>query len=339
MQALRKAGHAAVLACRPGSRIAGEAAARALEWRPVAFRNSVHPPSLAALRRILLEEQIDAAFGHSGHDADNLALAARLLRRRPLLLRVRTYQPGRPKAFSYNTMVDRTLVPSEHLRRRILENRAIRPERIAVLRPMLPLAELRERAREPLPVALLEALDGAGPLIVQAAMLRAEKGHRVALEAVAGLRERFPRLRYVLAGSGPQEPALRAYAAQLGLERHVHFAGLLVPVSPLLARADLVIMPSLDEPLGLAQLEALALGVPVAVSDTGGLPETVVHCETGWVLPAGDVRAWREGLESALADPARARAMAARGRAFVEAHYAPERHLRALEAQLAIARG
>jgi glycosyltransferase involved in cell wall biosynthesis len=262
-------------------------------------------------------------------------VAARLLRPRPLLIRARTYQPGLPKAFSYNRLVDRTLVNSEHLRRRILANPEIQPERIAVLRPIVPLRDLRAEARLPLHEDLAAALSGSGPVIVQAAMLRPEKGHRTALEAIAGLRSHFPALRYVIAGSGPEEAALRQQAAALQLEGLVHFAGLVVPVAPLLARADLVIMPSLDEPLGLAQVEALALGVPVAVSDVGGLPETVTHGDTGWILRAGDVSAWRDGMVDALADPVRARAMAQRGRSFVEATFAPQAHLAALRAELA----
>lgn len=335
MAVLREVGEDSVLACRPGSGIAREATARGLDWRPIAFRNSLHLPSIAALRALIRAERIDVAFCHSGHDANNLAVAARLLRPRPLLIRARTYQPGMPKAISYNWLVDRTLVNSEHLRRRILANRAIRPERIAVLRPIVPLRELRAEARLPLPESLAAALSGNGPVIVQAAMLRPEKGHRTALEAIAGLRSRFPALRYVIAGSGPEEAALRQQVTALQLEGLVHFAGLVVPVAPLLARADLVIMPSLDEPLGLAQVEALALGVPVAVSDAGGLPETVTHGETGWILRAGDVAAWRDGMLDALADPARARAMAQRGRSFVEATFAPQAHLAALRTELA----
>jgi glycosyltransferase involved in cell wall biosynthesis len=334
MRALRAEGHETVLACRPASAIRREAERHDLTWRPVRFRNSLDVPSIAALRRVLREERIDAAFCHSGHDANNLALAARLVARRPLLIRARTYQPGTPKAFSYNRMVDRTVVPSAYLRGRILANRAIRPERVAVLRPIVPLEDLRADARAPLPQELAAVGAGAGPLVVHAAMLRAEKGHRIALETIAKLRGRFPGLRYVMAGRGPLEPDLRSHAARLRLDGVTVFAGLVSPVAPLLACADLVIMPSLDEPLGLAQLEALALGVPVAVSDAGGLPETVVHGETGWILPAGDVQAWRAGLAEALTDPRRAKTMAARGRSFVEAHYAPQAHLRALHAEL-----
>lgn len=335
MSALRSAGREVLLACAGDSAIAREADALGLPWHAVGFRNSIHPPSIVALRALM--RGAAAVLCHSGHDADNVALAARLVRRRPVLVRVRTYQPGRPKSLSYNTLVDRTVVPSEHLRRQILRNRAIRAERIAVLRPILPLAEIRAQAAGSIPESLERVLGGCGPIVVHAAMLRAEKGHLVAIDAVAALARAYPSLLYVIAGSGPQERALRRRVAELGLRAHVHFAGFVAPVYPLLARADLVIMPSLDEPLGLSQLEALALGVPVAVSDAGGLPETVSHGETGWVLKAGDTAAWRDGLAQALAAPARGRAMAAKGRAFVEAVFSPQAHLASLEAELRLA--
>jgi glycosyltransferase involved in cell wall biosynthesis len=268
-----------------------------------------------------------------------LGLAARLVRPRPLIIRVRTYQPGVPKAFGYNRLVDRTLVHSEYMRRRVLANPAIRPERVDVLRPLLPLEDFRALAASPLPGALAERLAGRTSVIVHAAMLRPEKGHRVALQAIARLKESHAGLLHVIAGAGPEEPALRQLAAELGLQDAVLFAGLVMPVYPLLARADLVIMPSLEEPLGQSQIEALALGVPVVVSDAGGLPETVTHGETGWIAHAGDVEAWRGAIGDALADPQRARAMAQRGRAFVERSFAPEAFLAGLERQLALARG
>ena len=339
MEALRRAGHEPVLACRGGSGIAREAASRALAWRPVAFRAALDPLSIVAVARLIRGRGIGTAFCHSGHDASVLAVAARLAGSRPLLVRVRTYQPGVPKAFSYNRLMDRTLVHSEYMRRRVLANPAIRPERVDVLRPLLPLEDFRALAARPLPGPLAERLAGRAPLIVHAAMLRPEKGHRTALQAIARLTESHAGLLYVIAGAGPEEPALRQLAAALGLQDAVHFAGLVMPVYPLLARADLVVMPSLEEPLGQSQLEALALGVPVVVSDAGGLPETVIHGETGWIARAGDAAAWRNAIDQALADPVRARSMAQRGREFVERSFAPEAFLAGLERQLALARG
>jgi glycosyltransferase involved in cell wall biosynthesis len=240
---------------------------------------------------------------------------------------------------TYNVLADRTLVPSEFLRRQILENQKIDPSRVAVLRPVLPIEELRHEATQPMPGQVAEQLDGKGPVVAHAAMLRSEKGHRVALAVVARLVGDYPQLRYVIAGAGSKEADLKAQIKGLGIAGNVVFAGLMIPVAPLLARADVAIMPSLNEPLGLAQLEALVLGTPVAVSDAGGLPETVQPGVTGWVLPAGDIDAWEQGLREILGNPAEARARAQRGRLWVEEHFSVATFLKELFRQFAITDG
>jgi phosphatidylinositol alpha-1,6-mannosyltransferase len=75
------------------------------------------------------------------------------------------------------------------------------------------------------------------------------------------------------------------------------------------------------EGFGLAALEAAACGLPVLVGGSGGAAETVRDGVTGWVLPSDDVSAWADRIVTLLADPATARAVGARGRAFVAATY------------------
>jgi len=91
---------------------------------------------------------------------------------------------------------------------------------------------------------------------------------------------------------------------------------------------------------GVAAAGLTAFGLPTsaAFGARAGSPimvAVVTHGDTGWILRAGDVSAWRDGMLDALADPVRARAMAQRGRSFVEATFAPQAHLAALRAELA----
>jgi len=80
-------------------------------------------------------------------------------------------------------------------------------------------------------------------------------------------------------------------------------------VAPLLAGADLFLLPSSSESFGLSALEALACGVPVIGSDAGGLPELVRNGETGVLRPAGDVEGMAEAAVAILADRERWNAM------------------------------
>ena len=82
-----------------------------------------------------------------------------------------------------------------------------------------------------------------------------------------------------------------------------------------------MVMPSTYEPLGMSQIEALGLGVPVVASRVGGIPETVADRKSGLLVAPSDVQAWREALAWALAHPSEMRAFAAIGRADVRRRF------------------
>jgi glycosyltransferase involved in cell wall biosynthesis len=235
---------------------------------------------------------------------------------------MRTYQHGTPHAWTYNRLFDRTLVPSEEMRGRLLANPRVRAERIGVLRPGIAFGELDARAARPLDPALEQAL-GRFPArrLTHAAMLRGEKGHLFMLEVLAQLRARFPDLCYVIAGEGELKEGIDTKAKALGLQANVCFAGMVRELPPLYVRSELVIMPSSYEPLGMSQIEALGLGVPVVASRVGGIPETVHDRRTGLLAAPGDVAAWTEALSWALEHRAEMRSMAAAGRADVRQRF------------------
>jgi len=68
-----------------------------------------------------------------------------------------------------------------------------------------------------------------------------------------------------------------------------------------------------DEPFGRVLIEAMAVGKPVVATDSGGVPEIVLHGETGLLVPVRDAAALAEALVALLADPERAREMGRRG--------------------------
>jgi glycosyltransferase involved in cell wall biosynthesis len=306
------------LMCPAGSRISEVAGQFGVPASSVAFRNSLHPPSVLRVARELTAWRPDAVLCHSGHDADVCAIAARLVPRRPRLVRMRTYQHGLPHAWTYNRLFDRTLVPSAEMRRRLLANRRVRAERIAVLHPGIAFGELDARGAQPLDSGLEQTLARFPERrLTHAAMLRHEKGHAFMLEVLARLRPRFPDLCYVIAGEGELKETLRGKARALGLEANVCFAGLVRSLPALYLKSELVVMPSLDEPIGMSQIEALGLGVPVVASRVGGIPETMEHL----LVSPGDTEAWVQAMTWALEHPEEMRARAAAGRADVRRRF------------------
>jgi N-acetyl-alpha-D-glucosaminyl L-malate synthase BshA len=119
----------------------------------------------------------------------------------------------------------------------------------------------------------------------------------------------------VMVGDGPDRPAAEEEARRLGVLDSVYFLGKIETVAPLLACADLFLIPSSVESFGLSALEAMASEVPVIGTDTGGLPEVVTNGVTGLLYPVGDVQSMAEGALSILSDPTRQAAMGAAGAA------------------------
>jgi L-malate glycosyltransferase len=102
----------------------------------------------------------------------------------------------------------------------------------------------------------------------------------------------------VMVGDGPDRLDAEQEARNLGVDRNVHFLGKIEQVAPLLACADLFLLPSQSESFGLSALEALASGTPVIGSRVGGLPEVVRDGETGILCGVGDV----DGMARAAVD-------------------------------------
>jgi glycosyltransferase involved in cell wall biosynthesis len=147
------------------------------------------------------------------------------------------------------------------------------------------------------------------------------KGHGVLIEALAALPEDA---HLVLAGDGPERPALEALAARLGLGRRVTFLGHRDDPEAVLPAFDVFCLPSLAEGLPRSVLEAQACGVPVVASDVGGLGEAVCP-HTGRLVVAGDGEALPAALASVLARPRQPDIT----RAFIEGRYSLSRTLAA----------
>lgn len=150
------------------------------------------------------------------------------------------------------------------------------------------------------------------------------------IRALPAIRRRVDGAALVIAGGGPYLASLRQLAHRYGVSDHVTFTGG-VPAAELPAHhamADVFAMPcrtrgaGLDvEGLGIVFLEASATGVPVIAGCSGGAPETVRHNETGLVVDGRSEQQVADAVTELLADPDRAAAMGAAGRAWATAQW------------------
>jgi L-malate glycosyltransferase len=108
------------------------------------------------------------------------------------------------------------------------------------------------------------------------------------IHVLAKVREEIP-AKLVLIGDGPERSECTRLVRELKLEKDVIFLGKQDGIGDILSTADVFLLPSQSESFGLAALEAMACGKPVISSSVGGIPELVIHNETGYIAEIGDV--------------------------------------------------
>jgi phosphatidylinositol alpha-1,6-mannosyltransferase len=165
------------------------------------------------------------------------------------------------------------------------------------------------------------------PVVVCVSRLVRRKGQDTLLRAWPGVIDKVRDAALLIVGGGPYSAHLHAMAERCGLTPSVRFTGP-VPAGELTAHyaaGDVFAMPcrtrrgGLDvEGLGIVYLEASATGLPVIGGDSGGAPDAILDGESGYVVPGRDVDALTGRLIALLSDPAGARAMGEKGRAWVE---------------------
>src|SRR5437870_5909939 len=277
-------GHDSTVAAHPGGPLARAAAAAGARIVPLGIANHFDVRAALVLRR--LAPGFDVVHFHTAR-AHALAPLSRGRGARLVVAGRMDYVPaGGPYVrFLYNRAVDAVVAISEGVREALVRV-GVRREHIRVVPSGIdPGAysagpETRKALRDEWGVGA-EAL-----LVLVLGALERRKGHAVLLEAARRLAPAALGLRYVFCGEGSEARALGEAAAPLG--GAVRFAGFRRDVSACLAAADIVVLPSLREGLGVAALEAMAAGRPLVVSRVGGLAEVVLDEVTGLLVPPGD---------------------------------------------------
>lgn len=184
--------------------------------------------------------------------------------------------------------------------------------------------------RKPEDVKRELGIDARTILIGTVGRLSPVKGHASFLRAARLILEKQRDARFLVVGGGPLEHDLLASASQLQLDGACLFVGPRADVYDLMSAMDIVVLPSLDEGIPMAILEAMALGKPVVATAVGGLPEVVQHRVTGLLVAPGDERALADACLELARDRERAQSLGAQARRVVEEEFSHEQNGRAL---------
>ncbi len=186
------------------------------------------------------------------------------------------------------------------------------------------LVAARQKLREGLGIA-------DAPVVGTAITFRPRKGFRMLFEAMAEIRREHPGARLLIAGESemPADPA--TLAKSLGLEDAIHLLGRRSDMPEVLAAFDVFVLPSESEGMSNAILEAMALELPVVVTNVGGAPEVIREGETGFLVDYPDSATLASRVSALLADRAVGERVGRAARERVVAAYSAASMVRQIE--------
>jgi glycosyltransferase involved in cell wall biosynthesis len=219
-------------------------------------------------------------------------------------------------------MTDATLCDSHVERTDVLKWKIARPHQARVVWNGIDLERLIEPPGGKAAARAALGLSAREAVLVTVCRLNKPRDFETLLGAMPAIIGVRPDTRLLIVGDGPLRPQVEALVGQHRLGEHVRLLGLVRNISEVLAAADIALLITKGwEGLPLAALEAMAMGLPLIISDVGGNTEAVLHGETGLVIPQADVAALVRATFDLLQNPGQAREMGEAGAARVRENF------------------
>lgn len=341
------------LACPPGplASMARELGVDVYLVRGTAGSMRVHPWRTAvaatelartgvALARVVDRANVSILHANSMRACVAAVISCRL-RRRGLVAHVRDCLPDSRIARSIHRFVareaDEVVAISEYVAERFRTGLSGPGPVIHVIDDPIDL----RRFRPGVPGSAAISLRGA-PLLAIVGQISPWKGQDTAILALSEIHHEYPDAHLLIVGEVKFDTSAtrfdnRGYAAglhrlvkDLGLVDAVEFVGERDDVPEIMSSADVVLVPSVEEPFGRTVAEAMAVGTPVVATDVGGPAEVVEDGTTGLLAPPGDPVVWSEAIRRILKHPDVASEMSRRATDVARRRFATERHVAAM---------
>ena len=185
--------------------------------------------------------------------------------------------------------------------------------------------ELMHRALPRREVRQLLGLPADTVIIGFVGRLELIKGAEYLLQAARAITDKRKDSIFVFMGEGSRREWMSAQVRSWGMEDRIKFVGWQENAVILMSAFDILVLPSLNEAVGLVLIEAQAQGVPVIATKVGGIPEVVKDRETGLLVAAQDPAALQSAIEDLLNDPGRRQEMARKAQEFVKDRFGAAR--------------
>lgn len=322
---MRERGHEVVLALQPHSALRECAERHGVPVAPIFMAPLRFGVLIRQFLTLIARYRIDLVNTHGSIESWTAAMAGRLSRRRPVIVRTRHKStpvlPTLRHQWLYGRLPHAIVTTGEHVRTSLIQGLGLSEGRVVSIptgvdllrfHPKDPDGDLRRAWK----VAPGENLIGT------IAFLRSYKGVQYFLEAARLVRAEHPNTRFLVVGVGPEEHLLRKRAEGLNLTSWLSWGGFRHDIPEILSALDIVVIPSVEgEGVPQVLTQALAMERPVVATQVGGIPELVHDGVTGVLVPPRDADRLARGIMGLLADDRMRKQLGRAGRRVVEEAY------------------
>lgn len=289
--------HVMLVVSEGGGLLEAQVADAGFEYRVMEHSAPFGVDGMARLGRMLSRERVDVLHCHL-LGSDIVGRTAGLLARVPVV--VSTAHERRPRGVVYDTfrmitsrLIDATIACGADVEVHCREHLRVPAAKLRRVDNGVDAQRFASARKEFDRVRTLAIVASHTPV----------KGHEYLFRALATLAPDYPDLRLDVVGTGPLEPELREMVRTLGLDGTVCFLGARPDVAAALAEVEAVVLPSLDEGLPIAVLEAMAARKVVIASAVSAIPEVLDGGAAGVLVPPGDSEALAAAIAGVLDDP------------------------------------
>jgi glycosyltransferase involved in cell wall biosynthesis len=297
VQELWKRGYAVQLVTQPHSPLYQKASQAGLPVFPLRMKSEFDLGAIFRLGWEMRKRHCRLAHFHDAHGVAVGGTAARWAHVPLRFISRRVVFPLRRNSFSfrkYTKDVDAIIAISEGVKKVLLDS-GVPFSLIHVIPSGIDFSPFEEPAsRDFLRREFSFAADDY--LVGMVAALEISKGHTDLIQASRILREQAPKIKVIVVGRGPLEIKLDKQARQMGVDDIVFFLGFRKDIPRILASLDLFVLSSRYEGLGTSLLDAMASRLPIVATRTGGIPDVVIHQETGLLVPPHNPEALAQSI-------------------------------------------
>jgi len=337
LEGFRARGHDVALVAQPTGEIFKRAAEREIPVEAVAMNRPDVPRAIWQAMRIIRQRRVDIVHTHTSRDSWIGGVAARLSRRKPIVIQMQYYAFPTKKGFVNRLMSqklsDCVITTGETLRKQLVAEGYYPSDRIVSVPPGVDLTRFDPGRYDP-EMIRNELGYTNGPLIAMTGAITNGNGLQNFIAAAAEVLNVIPGTRFYIVGDGLSADVrhVREVIAHYNLQNEIFMLGYREDMPQILSGVDLIIHCA-SENSGLSQivLQALAMGKPVVAAKVGAIPEAVFDGISGYLVPPRDIRAVSDRVTDLLQDDLKRKAFGQAGRRLVKERYSLEGMLNRIE--------